>query len=314
VDVPGGQTVATLRGTHCFFAPDGKTLVYTPQDPRAAVSFLTVWDVKTRRPRFTLQEEGYRAALSPDGLYLATGTPSAAVHGPKLVTAGEVKVWDATTGRLLHTLAGHDGQVCSLAFSPDGTTLAACCEYDDRPRGGRVRRVSIRLWDVTAWQASGTIHGHTIYGFLPDGQTVVTRFVGNVPRFDDVEFWHTRTGRSLRTWGKPMPPTGYGHYDLPTPAPDGRLIAMGLGHKFEPGRLRKWLADSLKMPKLASPTCWYQLTLFDAASGQAKATIAGNKHSYILYPLKPRFSPDGTMLAISTQDQVQLWDVWPPGP
>jgi WD40 repeat protein len=34
-------------------------------------------------------------------------------------------VWDVSTGRKLRTLNGHKGSVNSVAFSPDGQTLAS---------------------------------------------------------------------------------------------------------------------------------------------------------------------------------------------
>jgi len=35
-----------------------------------------------------------------------------------------VKVWDATTGTVLHTLPGHAAGIYGVAFSPDGTRIA----------------------------------------------------------------------------------------------------------------------------------------------------------------------------------------------
>jgi WD40 repeat protein len=40
-----------------------------------------------------------------------------------------VKLWDVATGDELRTLTGHDGTVNSVAWSPDGTTLASGHEY-----------------------------------------------------------------------------------------------------------------------------------------------------------------------------------------
>ncbi|MBP8857939.1 MAG: hypothetical protein KBG60_07955, partial [Anaerolineaceae bacterium] len=45
--------------------------------------------------------------------------------------------WDASSGEILHTLAGHTGSVRSVAFSPDGSTLASG-SYDG----------TIIIWDL----------------------------------------------------------------------------------------------------------------------------------------------------------------------
>jgi WD40 repeat protein len=65
-------------------------------------------------------------AFSPDG------TRVAAVDWN-----GSVTVWDAATGERIATRAKHDGGVISLAFSPDGKTLATGSED-----------LTLRLWKL----------------------------------------------------------------------------------------------------------------------------------------------------------------------
>lgn len=48
-----------------------------------------------------------------------------------------VKVWDTLTGKLIHTFEGHLAGISTVAWSPDGETIAS--GSDDK---------SIRLWNV----------------------------------------------------------------------------------------------------------------------------------------------------------------------
>ena len=58
-----------------------------------------------------------------------------------------VKLWDVDTGQEKASLTGHTNDVNSVAFSPDGQTLASG-SWDS----------TIRLWDVDTGQAKGLPH------------------------------------------------------------------------------------------------------------------------------------------------------------
>jgi WD40 repeat protein len=84
-----------------------------------------IWDVRTRKELRTLNTVGTQTdllAVSPDGRHLATG----GFRKEKEKVVYEAYLWDAKTGKPKKTLSFKDPSmgVSSLAFSPDGASLA----------------------------------------------------------------------------------------------------------------------------------------------------------------------------------------------
>jgi WD40 repeat protein len=118
----------------------------------------------------------YAVAIAPDGKVLATGGMDA-----------QAKLWDTSSGKLLHTLVGHHDRVQLLAMTPDGKRRATFGQ-----------NWAIRLWDVVTGTDACPLPGHTFTvcnaALSPDGKVAVTAGWDNA-----LKWWDADTGRELRS-------------------------------------------------------------------------------------------------------------------
>jgi WD40 repeat protein len=164
-DVASGQetaTIVTRRATNIIFSPDGKSLYVGGGEDG-----ITVWDITTGTQIRKFGDSflaANRIALSPDGsLLVSAGT----------FNNVEMILWDAATGRQLHTFTRNEAEavglgVKDLAFSPDGRLLASA----------EGEAATIKLWDVATGSELQTLVGHSepasSIAISPDGATLVS--------------------------------------------------------------------------------------------------------------------------------------------
>jgi WD40 repeat protein len=284
------------------FSPDGRQLVAgCARDGR--VTFLNINNLKQDRLRL----EGHTGditsiAFSPDGQLLATGITYWNANPPNDDTA---RIWDLSTGRLIHKVSPREHQVTSVAFSPDGALLATAYSNINIvdiwsvktgahvrelvAREGEVHEVvfhpggnilvggaddnTARLLDLSTGKEIRTLSGHTAgidaVDFSPDGNLVATG------SFDStIKIWQTQTGKELKELRNHT-----SHVQDVAFSPDGKLIASGSGD--------------------------HTARIWDVASGRQVHVL-----QHYLNVDEIAFTPDGKRLFTACRNRTaKIWDV-----
>ena len=146
------------------YSPDGKTLASGSGDDT-----IRLWDVETGEEKLTLT--AHRSLGLFGGVFTRWQDPGQwqqyAWDGEAKITLrlGPFACGTSWTGEEKRTLTGHTHDVSSVAYSPDGKTLASGSGDD-----------TIRLWDVGTGEEKRTLTGHThdvsSVAYSPDGKTL----------------------------------------------------------------------------------------------------------------------------------------------
>ena len=150
--------------------------------------------------------ERISAALSTDRTYSPTIRLAYHPTGNQIASAhedGAVRLWDAHTGVISHTLSGHPGIVSDLDFSPDGLRLASGNEDGTAVVWDAISGRSVQTFKVTS-----PVNG---VAFNRDGTLFATASQGSMAR---VRYqykkrslfphaWRRIVGRRLSTHRRP---------------------------------------------------------------------------------------------------------------
>ena len=182
--LPGGDTSPS---TTIAFSPDGKVLA---QGSGSGVVHL--WDTATDKEVRQLRPPGAgrtsAIAFSRDGRLLAV---AATDRQTAVFVWATVFVYESATGQLLRQWpeggrrprSEYMGTVSTLAFSPDGRTLAAQYCRDVT----QFRVPCIRGWDVETGQETISLEDHGFISgvtFSPDGRVLAGADGGSIRRWD----------------------------------------------------------------------------------------------------------------------------------
>jgi len=216
-----------------------------------------------------------------------------------------VKIWDASTGTEIKTMAGASSYVNAIAFSPDGKTIAAgtfdqLVIFWDAATGeemhllkghsGGITSVvfsldgtmiasgsedkTVKIWDAATGEVMHTLAGHsgavTSVAISPDGTRIVSGSQDNT-----VKIWDAITGQEIRTLA--------GHTE------DVHAVAFSPNGMF-----------------IASGSADTSVKFWEVATGSEVGILTGHKE-----PVRALvFSPDGTRIVTCSLDKsVKIWDV-----
>jgi WD40 repeat protein len=317
-----GRRIVVGKGSVHYYSND-KGSSYLGWGELFVYRDIRVWNIRlgaTRRPLAKGRECITSVAFSPDGRWIASGGKAAMPGKPGAPPLATIRLWDADTGTELRCLHGHEGEVASVAFCPDGRRIVS---------GSHDK--TVRVWDAATGAELHCLQGHEeavqSVAVSPDGRWIASAGGEQVGR---------RLGRghypTLRLWDSE--PSGAlaclrGHKAPVTMvafSQDGRWIASG----SEDCTVRIWNAGSGVQIRclqgheqlvtsvvysgngrwIASGSWDQTVRVWDADSGVELRCLRGRYLGELDHVESVSLSHDGRLLLIGTTHcSVQVFDV-----
>ena len=166
------QKERSLKGSRATalpwcFSPDGETLAAGP-----TTRTIKLWNAP--RPARSVRRLGRGPTSLSFALIVQPGRPR---PWPPVAATRRFGCGTFKPGRCRHTLGGHTDRVFSVAFSPDGNTLASASA--DR---------TVRVWNVRTGQEHATLGRYKDFAkavcFSPDGKTLASGASNSIQLWD----------------------------------------------------------------------------------------------------------------------------------
>jgi len=253
IDCSTGKIRQSLTGQSDWicalaFSPDGKSLASGscdwgthrghnwPRPPYRAAEQCQwiVWDLANAKPLRKVEDRGrlLSLAFAPDGKTLACGI------------GRDVKLFGIPSDSKPKVLTTHDGDVTSVAFTPDGSCVLSS-SHDQTVKRTQIATAAVQ------WRTFGSFDTVNCVALSADASQLAAAYSdGRVARGSlpagaanagrgSIRLWDLGTGRMVRRLGDPSE-----QYLAVTLSPDAKFIAAGSASRANRGAVHLWNAQS----------------------------------------------------------------------